>query len=518
MFRADESHGGHEAACGRALEKARSVVFGNRQGEGAIGLAMLDEVVEIFLHVGRPGGSEQAAVSQGARAKFGGSLKPGHDFSGLQQANCGGDFVVVRVGPAIGSLAVVEDLFDLFAGKTGPPVQAEFGSDARFLFDAMPGQPGCAERGAFVSCGGLNEDLIEAGLFFDGGNDEWIQKEAAGEAQMPGAGFLTEAFEKFEHHGGARALHAGSKIRAYALFDWSFCGPRRFQALVKLVGESELARISAAEEFRIQMRPGTFPGAEHFQEQIPKPRLAGERQPLGFVLVGARGETEQLGDLGVDPRQGVRKANRVQLANSAALAESSQSAAAIAQFIERKDQGAIERRGVESAGGVAGGVVELQQVPARRALEKIEDAQIIEFAGELTQSFALIVAAGNGRTQGHAGAKESLTRPGAERTAADGDVGNVLPANPGFGEAVGDGLARNSLAMALPQEFSFFERVDDSAFAEKRGGRVVRQRRDAQDVHIYETARWSLLQKAAAAATGHNPRVAERRRKNTIRR
>jgi hypothetical protein len=35
----------------------------------------------------------------------------------------------------------------------------------------------------------------------------------------------------------------------------------------------------------------------------------------------------------------------------------------------------------------------------------------------------------------------------------------------------------------LPQELSFFERGDDSAFAKKRGGRIVRQRRDAQDVH-----------------------------------
>src|SRR6202789_3132312 len=87
MFRADESHGGHEAAGGRAFEKARRVFLGNRQCERAVGFPMLHEVVQIFLNVRSPGGSEQAAVSQGARPKLRGSLKPCHDFSGLEQAN-----------------------------------------------------------------------------------------------------------------------------------------------------------------------------------------------------------------------------------------------------------------------------------------------------------------------------------------------------------------------------------------------------------------------------------------------
>src|SRR5271156_2796235 len=103
---------------------------------------MLHEVVEILLNVRSPGGSKQAAVSQGSRAKLRGSLKPRHDFAGFEQANRGGDFVVVRGGPAIRGVAVVQDLLDLLVGETRSPIQPQQRwSHTWFLFHAVPGQP-----------------------------------------------------------------------------------------------------------------------------------------------------------------------------------------------------------------------------------------------------------------------------------------------------------------------------------------------------------------------------------------
>ena len=46
---------------------------------------MLHIIIEVFLHVRRPRGSEQAAIPKRSRAEFSRALKPGDDFARIQK-------------------------------------------------------------------------------------------------------------------------------------------------------------------------------------------------------------------------------------------------------------------------------------------------------------------------------------------------------------------------------------------------------------------------------------------------
>jgi len=49
---------------------------------------MLHKIVQVFLHILGPRRREQAAMTQGARTEFGGSLKPGNNLSRSEELDC----------------------------------------------------------------------------------------------------------------------------------------------------------------------------------------------------------------------------------------------------------------------------------------------------------------------------------------------------------------------------------------------------------------------------------------------
>src|SRR5260370_41316348 len=84
-FRLDEAERGHEARGLGVIEELRRALGRNGDREWAERFAVLYISIQVFLHVGRPRRSQQAAVSERARAEFRGAVKPSHNFSGGEQ-------------------------------------------------------------------------------------------------------------------------------------------------------------------------------------------------------------------------------------------------------------------------------------------------------------------------------------------------------------------------------------------------------------------------------------------------
>jgi len=80
-----ETHRRHEAASRRTIEITGAIFQANAECEGPEGFAVLHIIIEVFLHVRRPRGSEQAAIPKRSRAEFSRALKPGDDFARIQK-------------------------------------------------------------------------------------------------------------------------------------------------------------------------------------------------------------------------------------------------------------------------------------------------------------------------------------------------------------------------------------------------------------------------------------------------
>ena len=89
-------------------------------------------------------------------------MKPRYNFSGLKKFQRVFDFAIFLIAPVVGRFAIVEDFFDVFVGIRGGPIGAFHGFGARPVVGLMPGNPRGAERGAFISGGGLDEYFFEA--------------------------------------------------------------------------------------------------------------------------------------------------------------------------------------------------------------------------------------------------------------------------------------------------------------------------------------------------------------------
>src|SRR6267143_1944127 len=156
-FRLGKAERGHEARGGRVIKEFRGALGRYRDREWAERLAALHVFIQVLFDVGRPGRSQQAAVSERARAEFGGTAKPPHDFSSRKQLySFFQDLFLAHVKP-VAPLAIVQNLLDFLAGVARPPGQLGCRSMPGLSLHVMAHVPCGAQSSAFVSRGGLNE-------------------------------------------------------------------------------------------------------------------------------------------------------------------------------------------------------------------------------------------------------------------------------------------------------------------------------------------------------------------------
>ncbi len=419
----DASHGGHKACEGGAIEEARAILFRDGEGKGTEGFAVLDKVVEIFADVGSPGRSEEAAIAEGARAELGAMLAPGNDFALVEEVECGLDAEGFGIEPVVGGLAIIEDGLDLFAGKGGPPIGQGHGRRARKAEELMASEPSGAERGAFVTSGGLNEDAAETGAALDGGNEKGVEEKTAGEAEGIEGSFAAEGFRELDEDLREGVMEAGGDIGADGIGKRGGIG--NAEGGKEGIGKGDMAGEAAIEELIIEARSERAGATKHFEEEAGIEGLTRESEPLGFVFVLLRAETEEVGDLGVNPGEGMRERDAEMLGDGGARADADEGGDAIALLIAGEDEGAIERGSVEGAGGVAEMVIESDDAIGGATSELAEEAEVIEVAGEFAEGAGLVIGAGDGSGGKSKSAKMSAAKPGAAGTTCDSDAVEV---------------------------------------------------------------------------------------------
>src|SRR5579872_4092609 len=118
---------------------------------------MLHKFIQVFLDVRGPRRSEQAAIAESARTELRRAVKPPHDFPRDEQLNGFFQPLFVSHVKPVPRLAIVEDLLDVLARITRPPIEFFDGALTRFSLHMMPHVPRRAERGAFVARRGLDK-------------------------------------------------------------------------------------------------------------------------------------------------------------------------------------------------------------------------------------------------------------------------------------------------------------------------------------------------------------------------
>ena len=156
--------------------------------------------------------------------------------------------------------------------------------------------------------------------------------------------------------------------------------------------------------------------------------------------------------------------------------------AAVALLVQREHQGAVGRRRVEGARGMAQMMFEVQHAQVRRFPEHVEQAAVVEFAPQLAERFRLIVAAGNRREGRQLRAHPRLPDPRAQRAAGHGDAFDAAPSGPGALQAKSDRLARNPGGRAPANQFAFLHGGENAIVGEQCGGGIVSEAGKPKDV------------------------------------
>src|SRR2546423_4138321 len=91
---------------------------------------------------------------------------------------------------------------------------------------------------------------------------------------------------------------------------------------------------------------------QHVKKYLFKYWLAFQTEPLRLVFVFSWNKAQELGNLRIHPRQGMRGRNRVQHTDLCSFSHGHHRRLAVAIFVHRQDESAFEGRAIESSGGV----------------------------------------------------------------------------------------------------------------------------------------------------------------------
>ena len=204
----------------------------------------------------------------------------------------------------------------------------------------MPDVERSAERGAGVAGGGLHEDILPAAAAFQELDQQRVVEQAAGQAQILAFaghgqhGFFDGALQSARDGGGERRRESGAVFQS--------------QALEEFRAEAAAGGAMAVEERGVEASAG----GDDFAEQCVEAVVAGGREPLDLMFVGARAEAQQLGHGAVQPGQRIRILPLLFELQLIALRLPARAAAEVAGVIEREHRRFFEGRREERGRGV----------------------------------------------------------------------------------------------------------------------------------------------------------------------
>lgn len=332
--------------------------------------AVLDVLIHIFHDIFGEGRSEQAAMAKGAMAEFRAALAPGDDFAAIEVF---ADFVmnlIVAGHIAIDDFAVVEDGFDFLRGRLRAESERSEGSAAGMASEFFAREKTGADRGAGISCNGLDMNIFETAAKFQRADKEHIQKDPTGNAERICARRFAEMIGKGEDEFLEKILSAASDVGAERSIDWrarfgeaGFAIEARRKDAAAVVARSEVAAVKNGQAFRIE--------GEEFAKCLEEfgPAIFADPLELVFITIGAKAEILRYAQ--EKPADGVWKRHVVEGLDAVVFAESDEAGAGHGAFVESEDEGAVEAGSVVGAGSVRKMMIETQDAVAAEELAEL---------------------------------------------------------------------------------------------------------------------------------------------------
>jgi len=216
-------------------------------------------------------------------------------------------------------------------------------------------------------------------------------------------------------------------------------------------------------------------GTDDVADLLEEARLAVSGESHHFVLVAILGESEELGEGGVEEAEGVREADGAAHVDVIAAADDPHDAAEVAEAIDGDDGGLIERRTEEGAGEV--GAVMLDEMDFGMA---IGEAGGEEVGGDAGNADGVAGAGGGARPVLRAGGDaEELVGEVGTRVARDGDMVGDSAVEASAGGEEGEAGPVFGAVEAL-----FFEGGEEGAVGEEGGGGVAVEGVKAENFHL----------------------------------
>ena len=204
-----------------------------------------------------------------------------------------------------------------------------------------------ADRAAGVACRRLHPDVVENVLTQQLAVGDAIQRHAAGQADVPGAGFLPHRAAEPEHDFLGDGLHRGREI--HVDLRQLFLGLARLDA--EHIGELVVRHAQAGtiiEVGLVETEGAVFLEVDDLvEDQVLEPGLAIGCQAHDLVLARIDLEAGVVGESRIEQSQRMREVQLFQHLQAVALAIAQRRGRPFADPVHRQDGGFLERRGEE---------------------------------------------------------------------------------------------------------------------------------------------------------------------------
>ena len=329
-------------------------------------------------------------------------------------------------------------------------------SAARVAVQLLAHQVGSAECGAGVTGYGLDGDVRKAAAAFERMHQKYIQENATRETERMGVGLLLKICGELEDDLFEVVLRAARQVGAYDSIRRGITGGEP-EFAIEPRGEDAAMVGTGGEVAPVEGRQAVgFPG-EELAESRKEFRLAIFAEPLDLVLVLVGAESGELGDAGVEPAEGIRKLQSVELADFVAVTRRELPAALldVGAAVQGKDERAIKAGGVVGASSVAKMMFEMRRA---RAAAKLVVELLLRHRFDNVRPFF-------GRT-----------------TLGKRNASEVREAQMAFMEAALKRQARD-VGTFLAAEFFFFDGEQDGLVVNERDRSAAAKCGDAENVH-----------------------------------
>ena len=483
-------HHQHVGAVALDVEILVDVLAQHRRREGTKRLAILHLEIERLLHRGRARVAQDGARAERTRSELHAALHPAHRL-----------LIGQRLGGLVDHLRMVEArelgagrgqaLGNLVVGVLGAEVGASHAIHmavelARLAHEAVIGGIGRAHRAAGITGRRLHPDVVEDVLAQQLAVGDAVQRHAAGQADVPGAGFLADRAAETKHDLLGDGLDRRREIHVDLRQLFLGCAALDAEHIGELVVRH--AEASAIVEVGLVEAEGAvlLEVDDLVEDQVLEPRLAVGREAHDLVFTRVDLEAGVVGKGRIEQSQRMREVQLFQHLEAVALAVAQRRGRPLADAIHGQDGGFLERRGKERRGGMA--LVMLAEQQALLPVEvRLPALHLVAQQGLLEELLLQPQRHGHAegieaaRGVGEVGLEQAFELQ--ERLVVEGDVVDVGQLDAGTIEAELHGILRKARIVLLAGEALLLGGAHQMAILDQRRRAVVIEGRDAQHPH-----------------------------------